>query len=411
MPKRAVPLSVERVKRAGPGRLCDGAAVGLYLLTRDAEHKFWCFRYHVAGKMREAGLGPAVGPGAVSLAKAREKARAMYELVRDGRDPLAERKAAKLRQKVDAATAAARGMTFDDVAAVFLAENSRTWRNAQHQRQWERTLKTYASPVFGALPIGVIDKHLVASALKPIWLSKAETASRLRGRIEQVIDLAIARDFRQGDNPARLSIQSGLLPKRSDADVAVKHHAALAYRDVPKFMTALAKRPEPAARALAFLILTAGRTGEVLGARWSEIDLEARLWVVPASRMKSGREHKVPLSDGALAILQALHAGRGGQLVFAGLSEASMPTLLRRMEAGATVHGFRSSFRDWAGDETGFPREVCEAALAHAVGDAVEQAYLRSGLPQKRRELMAAWDRYCRDDAPAAGVIQMRGAR
>ena len=275
----------------------------------------------------------------------------------------------------------------------YIASHSAGWRNAKHAAQWGTTLATYAYPVFGSLPVAAVDTGLVMKALEPIWSTKPETAGRVRGRNESVLDWAKVRGYRDGENPARWKghlIQ--LLPSLTKV-TKVKHHAAMPYAELPAFLIALRARPAMAARALEFAILTAARTGEVLGARWQEMDLEARIWMVPAERMKAGREHRVPLSDAAVAILKAIY--RTGDLVFP-LSNMALLMLLRRMGHGElTAHGFRSTFRDWASETTNHPRDVVEMALAHAIADKTEAAYRRGDLFEKRRRLMVEWEAYC----------------
>jgi integrase len=274
------------------------------------------------------------------------------------------------------------------------------WRNAKHAAQWKSTLVSYAYPVFGDLPVATIDTGLVLKAIEPIWTTKPETAGRVRGRIEAVLDWATARGYRQGDNPARWRGHvDKLLPARSKV-ARVEHHAALPYPEVPVFIRDLRGREGIAARALEFAILTAGRTGEVIGTTWAGLDLNAQLWTIPAERMKAGRAHRVPLSSRALAILADLPVE--GEFVFCGakkgksLSNTSLLATMRRMGRGdLTTHGFRSSFRDWAAETTAFPRDLCEMALAHTVGNRVETAYRRGDLFEKRRELAEAWTTYC----------------
>jgi len=342
----------------------------------------------------ELGLGNALD---VSLAKAREKAAEIRAMLVDGLDPRAERAKAKAKVKVKPV------ITFGKFAMDLLDSIEDGFKNPKHRQQWRNTLNTYAKPIF-EVPINEVTTEQILGILQPIWLSKAETASRLRGRIERILDAAKAKGLRSGENPARgrghLDL---LLPKRSKA--SVKHHAALPFAEVATFMSDLRKRPAVAARALEFVILTAARSGEVRGMTWAEVDLEARLWRVPASRMKAGFVHEVPLSDAATAILETLYqdeveptsyvfpAPRGGSL-----SDMALSQLLKRMERGdITVHGFRSTFRDWAGETTQFAREEVEMALAHTVSSSVERAYRRARALRKRKGLMAAWAAYCAD--------------
>jgi integrase len=338
MPPRPEPLNALRVKNAVPGRYGDGGK--LYLLVRKDRSAFWLFRYTAAGKLREMGLGPARGAKAVPLAK--------------------------------------------------------------HKAQWGSTLAAYAYPLIGAVPVAEVDTDKVLSVLQPIWHNKAETAVRLRGRIEAVLTAASVKGLRLGENPARWRGHlAELLPARSKV-APVEHHAALPFTELPPFFLRLQAADGLGARALELAILTAARTGEVLGATWGEIDLDAALWTIPAVRMKAKREHRVPLSEPAVALLRKLATVREGPFVFAGqnpakpLSNMALLMTLRRMKRGdLTAHGFRSTFRDWAAETTPFPSEVVEMALAHAVGDKVEAAYRRGDLFEKRRELMEAWGSFC----------------
>ena len=293
------------------------------------------------------------------------------------------------------------------------------WANDKHLKQGESTLKTYVTPVFGALPVQNVDVALVLNALEPIWTIKPETASRVRGRIERILDWAKARGFRQGENPARWRghLDTLLVPRTKVQ--RLRHHAALPYSELPGFSLKIRQRDAVAARALEFSILTAARTGEVLGARWDEIDLENEVWTVPASRMKAGREHGVPMSTATLTILTRLQAIRQNDFVFPGerwnkpLSNMSMLMMLRRIcREDLTVHGFRSTFRDWAAEQTNFPREVAEAALAHVIADRTEAAYRRGDLFEKRRSLMTARSTYCQAKPSVGGaIIPMKGTK
>jgi integrase len=383
-------LKAKQVETLGVGRHGDGG--GLYLDRDEQGRSRWIFMWSRNGKRREMGLGSA-GRDAVSLAEARDSASKAREIVRAGGDPIEARRAA--------AAPAAREWTFGEVADEFVRSLSPQWRNEKHRAQWSMTLRTYALPL-RALPVQAVDTASVLDVLQPIWLAKPETAARLRGRVERVLDAAKARGLRKGENPARWRGHlDHLLPRRQK--LSRGHHAAMAFEHVPQFMANLGKREGVGALALQFLILTAARTGEVLGAKWAEIDLRAGVWTVPASRMKAGREHRVPLSPQAVAILDKVKALRGeGEVqpwVFPRgepkpLSNMALAMLLRRMKVDDTVHGFRSSFRDWAGEASSFAREIAEAALAHTVGDATERAYRRGDALEKRRELMVAWATY-----------------
>jgi integrase len=404
MPRRAEGLTAAKVRTAKPGRYGDG--VGLYLLVRTPESKFWLFRYTPpGGKMREMGLGPAAGRAAVSLADARVGARRLYDAVREGRDPLAEKEVAKAVKAAAVQQALVRAKTFEDVAAAYIDAHERSWRNAKHRQQWSNTLEAYAYPVFGEMPVSDVDTAAVMTVLEPIWRAKAETASRLRGRIETVLDYAGSRGWRTGDNPARWRGHiANMLPKRSKVQ-PVEHHAALPWQETGGFLKGLAEQQGLAALALRFTILTAARTSEAVEAKWSEFDLKANVWTVPASRTKAAREHRVPLSEAARAVVDAvapLRNDSAGGWVFPGgrpgraLSNRAFLTLLRRMgHSDLTAHGFRSTFRDWCGEATNHPREVAEQALAHTLSDKTEAAYRRGDLFEKRRKLMDDWAMFC----------------
>jgi integrase len=363
--------------KLAPGRYGDGN--GLYLEVAPAGTKSWLFMWRQAGKRRVIGLG---GYPSVSLASARVVAANAKAAIADGRDP------AELSEKKQAVP------TFADCVALFLEANKPAWRNDKHKAQWDMTLGAAYCRSIRQKPVNSITTDDVLKILAPIWQNKFETASRLRGRIERVLDFAKAKRWRDGMNPALWKGQlEHLLGARKKLQRG--HHAAMPYKDLPKFMTELRCRQAAAALALEFLILTAARSGEVYGATWDEFDLEAGLWAIPAHRMKAGRIHVVPLSSAALELVRKLHETRSSDYVFPAnrpnlpLSSSAMEMLLRRMGKGAyTVHGFRSSFRDWAGDETDYPRDLIETALAHRIGDATEQAYRRSSALAKRQRLM-----------------------
>jgi integrase len=394
MPRSEKKLGALDVKNATRrGYYSDGG--GLYLQVGASGSKSWVFRYKVGGKLYEMGLGPL---HTVGLAEARTRARQCREHRLDGLDPLAVRNAARMQAKLDAAKA----MTFAACAEGYISAHRGAWHNDKHAAQWPSTLSQYVYPIFGALPVQAIDTALVMKAIEPIWNEKPETASRVRGRIEAILDWATVRGYRTGENPARWRGHlDKLLPKKTKVR-RVEHHAALAFAAIGVFMGELRKQDGVGARALQFAILTAARTGEVIGAGWDEFDFTERLWTVPAERMKAGKEHRVPLSDAPLAILEELSKFRQGDFVFPGrrtgqpISNMAMTMTLRRMgRGGLTVHGFRSTFRDWAAERTGFPAEVAEMALAHTVADKVEAAYRRGDLFQKRRQMMDAWARFC----------------
>jgi integrase len=289
-------------------------------------------------------------------------------------------------------------MTFQQCAEAYIEAHKASWTNARHRQQWPETLAAYAYPVLGALPIAAIDTALVMKVVEPLWSTKQETAARLRARIERVLDWATVSGYRTGDNPARLRGHLDHLLAKRNKTRTVRHLAAMPHADLPGFMGELKQREGTAARALEFLILTAARSGEVLNAQWSELDLAAKVWTVPASRMKGGREHRVPLSASAVAILTDLP--RNAEHVFDGhRAHMAMLKMLQRLGRRETVHGFRATFKTWASEQTAFPSDVVEAALAHVVGDKVERAYARGDLFRKREQLMSAWSRFC--SAPA----------
>jgi integrase len=366
--------------------LADGK--GLYLRIGPTGSKSWVYRFMLDGKLHDMGLGPYSD---ISLADARERAAAQRKLRLDGKDPIEARRANRLAEHF----ATSKVMSFKDCAEAYIAAHQAGWKNPKHAKQWPSTLEAYVYPVFGRLPVQAVDVGLVMKAVEPIWTKKSETASRVRGRIESVLDWATARGYRTGENPARWrGLLENLLPKRSKV-APVEHHPALPYREMPEFMAALRPRGGIAAAALEFAILTAARTSEVIGATWPEIDFGARLWTIPAGRMKAGREHRVPLSDAAMTILRSLYEVRTSDRVFP-ISNMAMAMTLRRMGCSdLTVHGFRSTFSDWCAEQTNTPSEVREMALAHSVGDKVEAAYRRGDLFQKRRALAEAWATFC----------------
>ncbi|MEW6389604.1 MAG: integrase arm-type DNA-binding domain-containing protein [Pseudomonadota bacterium] len=410
---RLTALEVKRLDRVGMHP--DGR--GLYLQVHTGGSKSWIYRYTLHGRVRAMGLGPT---HLVSLAEARGMAQEARLLKTQGVDPIDARAAS--RPAPEPPPEADRGLSFKNAAAAYIDANSAAWRNAKHEAQWSSTLTTYAYPVFGERAVDEIDTALVLKVLEPIWSTKAETASRLRGRIESVLDWAKARGHRDGENPARWKGHlDKILPAKSKV-ARVEHHAALPFKAMPAFMRDLRTRDGAAARALEFAILTAARTGEVIGAQWSEIDFEARIWTQPATRTKTHREHRVPLCDAAMAVLEAMRdaslEGRREFLklygkpipndialdgfIFAGmrrgkgLSNMAMLKVLERMGyPDLTTHGFRSTFRDWAAETTDYQNEVVEMALAHAIGGKVEAAYRRGDLLEKRRELMRDWSAYC----------------
>jgi len=397
---------LQATKLKEPGLYGDGA--GLWIKVTDHGSKSWIFRFTRAGRERWMGLGSFPD---VSIAEARDAAAEFRKKVRNGIDPLQE----KQEQVAIALAASAKAMTFDWCAEQYITAHKSGWKNAKHIDQWKNTLAAYATPIVGALAVDKIDTSDVMRILQPIWSTKSETASRLRGRIESILDWATTRKFRTGENPARWKGHlDNLLPARSKL-ARVQHHPALPWSEMADFMMALRQQVGVSARALEFAILTAARSGEVRGMVWTEVDFGTGMWVVPADRMKAGNEHRVPLTEQALEVLRLAKeatALMNTQLVFPGttftkptdsetstlkpLSDMSLTAVLRRMERGdITVHGFRSSFRDWAAEATDFPRDMAEMALAHTVGSAVEAAYRRGDMLEKRRHMMAVWAKHC----------------
>lgn len=391
-----------------PGAYADGG--GLYLQIGPTGTKSWLFRYMIDRKAKKMGLGPFP---AVSLADARKKAmECQRQRYVDEVDPLAEkRRRIALRAEADA-----KAMSFEDAADAYIKAHRAGWKNLKHAGQWAATLKTYVYPTIGKLPVASIDVGLILKVLEPVWTEKPETASRVRGRVESILDWATARGYRTGENPARWRGHlDKLLPARSKV-AKVKHHSALPYADMGAFMADLRGRDGTSARALEFAILTATRTGETVGARWSEIDMVAKQWTIPADRMKAGKEHRLPLSDRVIEILKALPREEGSDLVFIGdkkgqaLSNMALLMTLRRMErSDLTTHGFRSTFRDWGAEQTAYPNEMLEMALAHVVSDKTEAAYRRGDMMERRRRLMADWAAFCaKKPAKADNVTPLR---
>ena len=386
-------LTARRVETAKPGKHSDGG--NLYLIVSMTGARKWVLRFTWRGNAKEMGLGSA---GSVTLADAREKAASARRKIAKGLNPIDERRR-------DGGIP-----TFGDMADDVRASLSMGFRNEKHKAQWKSTLETYAAPL-RAKPVDTIATDDVLAVLKPIWTTKAETASRVRGRIEKVLDAAKAKGFREGENPARWRGHlDHLLPRPSK--LSRGHHAAMPYEEVAAFIAKLRERDATSALALELCILTAARSGEILGMRWSEVDFDNKIWTVPAARMKAGREHRVPLASRAVEMLRQLEKVNTGEFVFPGqarnkpLSNMAMEMVLRRMKIeDATVHGFRSSFRDWAGNVSSAPREVVETALAHVIGDKAEQAYRRRDALEKRRKLMDAWAAYC--ERPAGNVVHI----
>jgi len=386
--------SVEAIKEVG----YHTCAKGLYLQVSKRGNKSWLFRYTspITKKRREMGLGSL---DFVSLAEARQLAVDNKRLVIDGKDPIEERKQSQLQKQLEQA----RNLTFREVAEACIKSKSHEWKNAKHAQQWENTLKTYAFPIIGHLPISDITTDLILRILEPIWVTKAETASRVRQRLETIWDYGKARNYVEGENPARLKGHLDKLLPNTAKVKRVRHFAALPYKDVGKFVKDLRSRTGYSALGLEFLIFTAARTGEVIGAKWNEIDFEKAVWVIPAGRMKAGSEHRVPLCERAIEILRSITSNRHpDDYVFTGwkrntgLSNNAFLALLKKMgRSDITAHGFRSCFRDWAAEEAyQFSNETIELALAHTITNKVEAAYRRGDQLERRRELMAEWGKF-----------------
>lgn len=410
MPKRAKELSPVEVKRlTTPGAHPVGGVAGLLLQVQNSGARSWVLRATVGGKRRDIGLGayPEVG-----LGRAREKASDIRNKIREGIDPVAERKTAQ-----DALRAAqAARITFDECAHQCLASKSQEFRNPKHIQQWQNTLTTYASPVIGKLPVSDVRIEHIVRILESLWTTKTETAVRLRGRLEAVLAWATVRGYRSGDNPARWKGHLDAVLPQPTKVTKVQHFKAMPVDEIGEFMRKLRARHGVGARALEFLILSAARSGEVRGARWSEMDFKGKTWTIPGERMKAGREHVVPLSDDALRLLKDMPRHEGTELIFPNsqgrrLSDATLTAVLRRMERNETVHGFRSTFSDWCAERTGYPSEVREMALAHTITDKTEAAYRRGPLLEKRHRLMADWARFCAEPKQqAAAATNIREA-
>lgn len=388
-------LAVGRLRDSGLHAV--GGVSGLYLQITPAGARSWILRATIGGKRRDMGLG---GFPDVSLAQAREKAREARGKIEQGMDPILERERAASALRAEQA----KSMSFESACIALIDAKSDEWRNAKHRAQWTASLETYAYPTIGKLQVGDIGQAQVLNVLQPIWREKTETAKRLRGRIEQVLDWARVRGYREGENPARWRGHLDKLLPAPTKIARVTHHRALPIDAMPGFMADLRERKGIAARALEFLVLTAARSGEVRGAAWSEIDIDAAVWTVPAERMKAHKEHRVPLPPQALALLANLPRIKGVELVFPAprggvLSDMTLTAVMRRMQVDAVPHGMRSTFRDWAAERTHFPHEVAEMALAHTIGNAVEAAYRRGDLFAKRAEMMDAWSIFCGSDS------------
>ncbi len=400
------PISAATVaKLEKPGHYAVGD--GCYLQIGAGGTRSWVLRYTLNGRARYMGLGSA---NLISLAGARAKARDARRLLLDKIDPIETRRAQHRERLLETA----RGKTFRECAESYIASHEAGWRDPRSHKQWVRSLVSYVYPRLGDLPVAAIDTALVLAALEPIWKTKPETASRVRGRIESILDWAKARGYRDGENPARWRGHLDHLLPAPNRVRRVKHFAALPYADLPALMAKLRDQQGMPAAALEFLILTAARSNEVLSVRWNEID--GNMWTVPGERMKAGKPHRVPLSDRAVEVLVSLP--REGEFIFIGArtDAASNPHQLKRVLQrmgynNITVHGFRSTFRDWAAETTSYPNHVVEQALAHAIGNGVEAAYRRGDLFDKRRRLMDDWARFCSQPAASKGeVVVLRGA-
>lgn len=409
MPKKAKELSPIEVKRlTKPGLHAVGGVAGLLLQVTPTAARSWILRATVGSKRRDIGLG---GYPDVTLAQARQRAREARDLIRQGIDPVEERRAAKSALLA----AQAKGITFDECARQFLADKTAEFSNPKHAAQWSSTLEAYATPVIGKLPVSAVELAHIVKILKPIWQTKTETASRVRGRIESVLAWATVHGFREGDNPARWRGNlDAVLPKPTKLK-KIQHHKALPWQEINPFIQGLRQRKGTAARAVEFLILTAVRSGELRGATWDEIDMDTKTWTIPAERMKAGREHTVPLCNDAITLLNALPRFEDNNLVFPGarggvLSDVGLTKPIRAMGHKETVHGFRSTFRDWCAESTNYPNEVAEMALAHTIGNAVEKAYRRGDLLAKRTRLMADWCKFINTPAKTGNVSSIRGA-
>lgn len=408
MPKKARELSAVEVRRhKQPGYHAVGGVPGLHLQVTSTGARSWILRVMVGNRRRDLGVG---GYPETSLAQARERARAVRDQIRQGTDPVAEREAAQTRLQ----SQRAKTITFDEATRKYLASKTREFKNDKHSAQWRSTLATYANPVIGKLPVNQIELAHIVQILNDIWITKTETATRLRGRIENVIAWATVSGYRTGDNPARWKGNlDAILPKPGKLK-NVQHHKALPVAAMPQFMADLRRRVGIAPRALEFSILTAARSGEVRGATWSEIDLDAGTWTVPSERMKAGREHVVPLCDTAIQILRDAPRFPDCELLFPSpngkvMSDGTLNAVLKRMKVEATAHGFRSTFRDWTAEFTNYPHEVCEMALAHTIPNAVERAYRRGDLLAKRSRLMTDWEKFLANPNASGDVTLSQG--
>lgn len=408
MARKAKELSALEVNRLKtPGHHAVGGVAGLYLYVKDAQARSWVLRIMVGDKRRHMGLG---GFPDISLAQAKEKARKARNEISNGIDPIAQRQDVISQLRAQQAIE----KTFNQAAEAYIEAHGDTWKNPKHRAQWRSTLETYAYPFMGKLRVQDVAQEHVLKALEPIWKTKNETASRLRGRIETVLDWATVRKYRTGENPARWKGHLDKLLAAPSKIQKVEHHKALHIDQMAIFMSDLRQREGVAAKSLEFTILCAARSGEVRGATWAEINLQTAVWTIPAERMKAGKEHRVPLNESAIRILNAqalenpnlerqegliFRAPRGGPL-----SDMTMTAVMRRMKVDAVPHGFRSTFRDWISERTHYPGDLAEQALAHELKNKVEAAYRRGDALEKRREMMTAWEKFCNTLVPATGV-------
>jgi integrase len=416
-------LSAKKIEKTKlPGRYLDKNGVpGLYLQVAPGGSKSWILRYEINGKEKMVGLGSV---RIFSLREARERARVARQLLADGIDPLEVKRSERAKQAAELA----KTLTFAEAADRFFSQHEMKWSNKKHAEQFTASMTKYVYPIIGTASVAAIDTPSVLRVLEQevpagrgypagtLWSVRAETASRVRNRVESVLDWATVRGHRQGDNPARWRGHlDQVLPNRRQLG-RTEHHPSMRYVDVPSFVTELREREGVAAKALLFLILTATRSGEVIGARWPEIDFETATWTIPAERMKARREYKVPVSEQAIKLLRSLlieddndHLFIGGK-AGAGLYTAALDNVLKRMGyKDASVHGFRSSFRTWCAEQTNYPREIAEASLAHAIGSQIERAYQRSSLFDHRRRLMGEWATFVMMPPVAGAVVPMRG--
>ncbi|WP_428506807.1 tyrosine-type recombinase/integrase [Roseateles sp.] len=393
--KELAPLSVGRLNQKG--RHAVGGVAGLYLYVGESGSRSWVLRVMVGSKRRHIGLG---GFPDVSLAQAKERARKARDEIAQGIDPIVRKREAASQLRAKQAIA----ITFQTAAEAYLTAHGDTWKSAKHRSQWTGSLKNYVYPVIGDLQVQDVGQEHILKILEPIWKNKTETASRLRGRLEAVLDWTTVRKYRTGDNPARWKGHLDKLLAAPGKIQKVEHFRALPIDTMPEFMRDLRQREGTAARALEFTILTAARSGEARGATWAEIDKSSKVWTIPAERMKAGKQHRVPLTDGALFLIESMPRIDGSEFIFSAprggqLSDMALTQLLRRMGANAVPHGFRSTFRDWAGERTNHPREVAEQALAHVLENKVEAAYRRGDALEKRRTLMSDWELFLRKQA------------